>query len=63
LDEPLAALDVMVRKNLRAWLRGLHDRLGLTSILVTHDQAEAMEMADRIAVLRDGRVEQVDTPD
>ena len=63
MDEPLAALDVMVRKNLRVWLRGLHDRLGLTSILVTHDQAEAMEMADRIAVLRDGRVEQVDTPD
>jgi sulfate transport system ATP-binding protein len=52
-----------VRKTLRIWLRQLHDRMGLTSIFVTHDQAEAMEMADRVAVLRAGRIIQVDTPD
>jgi sulfate transport system ATP-binding protein len=63
LDEPFGALDAKVRRNLRVWLRGLHDRLGLTSIFVTHDQAEAMEMADRVAILRAGRIEQVDTPD
>jgi sulfate transport system ATP-binding protein len=63
LDEPFGALDAKVRKNLRVWLRQLHDRMGLTSIFVTHDQAEAMEMADRVAVLRAGRIEQVDTPD
>ena len=63
LDEPFGALDAKVRRNLRIWLRDLHDRMGLTSIFVTHDQAEAMEMADRVAVLRDGRIEQVDTPD
>ncbi len=62
LDEPFGALDPLVRKEIRSWLRGLHDRLGLTSILVTHDQAEALEVADRIAVLRDGRLEQVGTP-
>jgi sulfate transport system ATP-binding protein len=62
LDEPFGALDAKVRKSLRIWLRGLHDRMGLTSIFVTHDQAEAMEMADRIAVMRAGRIEQVDTP-
>ena len=62
LDEPFGALDARVRKSLRVWLRALHDRMGLTSILVTHDQAEAMEMADRVAVLRAGRVEQVDPP-
>jgi sulfate transport system ATP-binding protein len=63
LDEPFGALDAQVRKHLRIWLRGLHDRLGLTSIFVTHDQAEAMEMADRVAVMRAGRIEQLDTPD
>jgi len=63
LDEPFGALDAKVRRNLRVWLRALHDRMGLTSIFVTHDQAEALEMADRIAVLRAGRIEQVDTPD
>jgi sulfate transport system ATP-binding protein len=63
LDEPFGALDAKVRKHLRIWLRGLHDRLGLTSIFVTHDQGEAMEMADRVAVMRAGRIEQVDTPD
>jgi sulfate/thiosulfate transport system ATP-binding protein len=62
LDEPFGALDAKVRKNLRVWLRQVHDRMGLTSIFVTHDQAEAMEMADRVAVLREGRIEQVDTP-
>jgi sulfate transport system ATP-binding protein len=63
LDEPFGALDAKVRKNLRLWLRDLHDRMGLTSLFVTHDQAEALEMADRVAVLRNGRIEQVDTPD
>ena len=63
LDEPFGALDALVRKEIRTWLRGLHDRLGLTSILVTHDQAEAIEVADRIAVLRDGRLLQLGTPD
>ncbi len=62
LDEPFGALDPLVRKEIRTWLRGLHDRLGLTSILVTHDQDEAMEVADRIAVLRDGALEQIGTP-
>jgi sulfate/thiosulfate transport system ATP-binding protein len=62
LDEPFGALDAKVRKNLRIWLRGLHDRMGLTSLFVTHDQNEALEMADRVAVLRAGRIEQVDTP-
>ncbi len=63
LDEPFGALDAKVRKSLRVWLRELHDRLGLTSIFVTHDQSEAMEMADRVAVMRAGRIEQLDTPD
>ncbi|MBN9511100.1 MAG: ATP-binding cassette domain-containing protein [Alphaproteobacteria bacterium] len=63
LDEPFGALDATVRRSLRVWLRRLHDRMKLTSIFVTHDQAEAMEMADRVAVLRAGRIEQVDTPD
>jgi sulfate transport system ATP-binding protein len=61
LDEPFGALDPMVRKDIRAWLRDLHDRLGLTSIFVTHDQSEAVELADRLALLRDGRLEQVGT--
>ncbi len=62
LDEPFGALDAKVRKNLRIWLRMLHDKMGLTSIFVTHDQTEAMEMADRIAVLRSGRIEEVGPP-
>ncbi len=62
LDEPFGALDAQVRKNLRVWLRELHVRMGLTSVFVTHDQAEAMEMADRVAVLNAGRIDQVDTP-
>lgn len=63
LDEPFGALDAKVRKNLRIWLRDLHNRMNLTSIFVTHDQSEALEMADRVAVLRAGRIEQVDVPD
>jgi sulfate transport system ATP-binding protein len=63
LDEPFGALDAKVRKSLRIWLRELHDRIGLTTIFVTHDQGEALEMAHRVAVLRAGRIEQVDTPD
>jgi sulfate transport system ATP-binding protein len=63
LDEPFGALDAQVRKNLRVWLRELHLRMGLTSVFVTHDQAEAMEMADRVAVLNAGRIEQVDRPE
>jgi sulfate transport system ATP-binding protein len=62
LDEPFGALDPMVRKDIRTWLRGLHDRLGLTSLFVTHDQAEAAELADRLAVLRGGRLVQVGSP-
>jgi sulfate transport system ATP-binding protein len=62
LDEPFGALDAKVRKELRVWLRSLHDRLGLTSIFVTHDQTEALEVADRVAVMRAGRIEQIDRP-
>ena len=63
LDEPFGALDARVRKDLRVWLRDLHDRMGLTSIFVTHDQAEALDMADRVAVMRGGRIEQIDVPE
>jgi sulfate transport system ATP-binding protein len=62
LDEPFGALDAVVRKEVRRWVRGLHERLGLTSILVTHDQEEAMEMADRIAVMNQGRIVQFAAP-
>ncbi|MDO9710575.1 sulfate/molybdate ABC transporter ATP-binding protein [Paracraurococcus lichenis] len=62
LDEPFGALDALVRREVRRWLRGLHDRIGLTTILVTHDQEEAMELADRVAVLERGRVVQFDPP-
>jgi sulfate transport system ATP-binding protein len=62
LDEPFGALDTQVRRELRVWLRALHDDLHVTTILVTHDQDEALELADRIAVLRDGRLEQAGTP-
>ena len=62
LDEPFSALDAHVRRELRAWLRELHDELGATTLIVTHDRAEAMELADRIAVLNDGRLEQVGSP-
>jgi sulfate transport system ATP-binding protein len=63
LDEPFGALDAKVRKDLRRWLRELHDRVGLTSIFVTHDQEEAIELADRIVVVNKGQIEQIATPD
>ena len=63
LDEPFGALDAKVRQDLRRWLRELHDRVGLTSIFVTHDQEEAIELADRVVVVNQGRIEQVATPD
>ena len=62
LDEPFGALDAQVRKELRRWLRRLHDELHITSIFVTHDQEEALEVADRVVLMNRGRVEQVDTP-
>ncbi len=62
LDEPFGALDASVRKALRRELRRLHDRTGLTTVFVTHDQAEALELADRVAILNRGRIEQVATP-
>ena len=62
LDEPFGALDAKVRKELRAWLREIHDRTGLTTIFVTHDQAEAMEIADRVAIMNAGRIEQIGAP-
>jgi len=62
LDEPFGALDATVRKELRAWLRRLHDEVHVTTVFVTHDQEEAMEVADQIVVLNDGRVEQVGAP-
>ena len=63
LDEPFGALDARVRKDLRRWLRDIHERTGLTTVFVTHDQDEAMELADRVVVLNKGRIEQVDSPD
>jgi sulfate transport system ATP-binding protein len=63
LDEPFGALDAKVRKDLRRWLREIHERTGQTTIFVTHDQDEALELADRVAVLNEGRLEQVGTPD
>jgi sulfate transport system ATP-binding protein len=63
LDEPFGALDAKVRKELRAWLRRLHDELHVTSVFVTHDQDEALEVADRIVVMNAGAIEQVGTPD
>ncbi|MER7474115.1 ABC transporter ATP-binding protein, partial [Micromonospora sp. NPDC000018] len=63
LDEPLSNLDLALRVEMRAELRALHDRLGATMVHVTHDQTEALVLADRIAVLRAGRIEQVGTPD
>jgi sulfate transport system ATP-binding protein len=63
LDEPFGALDAKVRKELRRWLRRLHDELHITGILVTHDQEEALEAADRVVVMHQGHVEQIGTPD
>jgi sulfate/thiosulfate transport system ATP-binding protein len=62
LDEPFGALDARVRKELRAWLRRLHDEVHVTTVFVTHDQEEAMEVADRIVVMNHGRIEQVGAP-
>jgi sulfate transport system ATP-binding protein len=62
LDEPFGALDAQVRKDLRRWLRDIHIRTGQTTIFVTHDQDEALELSDRVAVLHAGRLEQVGTP-
>jgi sulfate transport system ATP-binding protein len=63
LDEPFGALDAKVRKELRRWLRRLHDDLHVTSIFVTHDQEEALEVADQVVLMNKGRVEQLGTPD
>ncbi|MGH3103058.1 MAG: sulfate/molybdate ABC transporter ATP-binding protein [Gaiellaceae bacterium] len=62
LDEPFGALDARVRKELRTWLRRLHDEVHVTTVLVTHDQEEAMEVADRVAVMNHGRIEQTGKP-
>lgn len=62
LDEPFGALDAKVRKELRTWLRGLHEDVHVTSVFVTHDQEEAMDVADEIVVMNQGRIEQVGTP-
>ena len=62
LDEPFGALDAKVRKDLRRWLRTLHDSMGVTSVFVTHDQEEALELADRVVVMDYGRIEQVARP-
>jgi sulfate transport system ATP-binding protein len=62
LDEPFGALDAKVRKELRIWLRHIHDKAGVTSIFVTHDQEEAFAVADLVAVMNKGRIEQVGTP-
>jgi sulfate transport system ATP-binding protein len=63
LDEPFGALDAKVRKDLRRWLRELHEHTGHTTVFVTHDQEEALELADRVAILNAGKLEQVGTPD
>lgn len=63
LDEPFGALDAKVRKELRVWLRALHERLGLTTIFVTHDQEEAFALADLVVIMNKGKIEQCGTPD
>jgi len=62
LDEPFGALDAQVRKDLRRWLRSLHEEMGLTGVFVTHDQEEALEVADEVVVMNKGRIEQIGTP-
>jgi sulfate transport system ATP-binding protein len=62
LDEPFGALDAQVRRELRRWLRELHDRAGVTTVFVTHDQDEALDLADRVAILKDGELVQVGAP-
>lgn len=63
LDEPFGALDAKVRKELRRWIRQLHERVPITSIFVTHDQDEALEVASRVVIMNEGRIEQIGTPD
>ncbi|MDS4015131.1 MAG: sulfate ABC transporter ATP-binding protein [Candidatus Accumulibacter sp.] len=63
LDEPFGALDTKVRKELRRWLRRLHDEMHISSVFVTHDQEEALEVADRVVVMNHGRIEQIGSPD
>jgi sulfate transport system ATP-binding protein len=63
LDEPFGALDAKVRKELREWLRRLHDEVHVTTVFVTHDQEEALEVADSLVVINDGRIEQIGSPD
>ena len=63
LDEPFGALDAKVRQELRQWLRRLHDEISVTSIFVTHDQEEALELADRVVVMNHGKIEQEGTPE
>src|SRR5579862_6562956 len=62
LDEPFGALDAQVRRDLRHWLREVHDRAGVTTVFVTHDQEEALDLADRVAILRDGKLVQLGKP-
>ena len=62
LDEPFGALDAQVRRELRRWLREVHDRAGVTTVFVTHDQEEALDLADRVAILKDGELKQLGTP-
>ncbi|HEX4095506.1 MAG TPA: sulfate ABC transporter ATP-binding protein, partial [Caulobacteraceae bacterium] len=62
LDEPFGALDAKVRKELRHWLRGVHDSTGVTTVFVTHDQEEALDLADRVAILKDGELVQLGKP-
>jgi len=62
LDEPFGALDALVRKDLRRWLRRIHDETGVTTVFVTHDQEEALDLADRVVVLKEGRIEQIGAP-
>jgi sulfate transport system ATP-binding protein len=63
LDEPFGALDAKVRRELRRWVRKLHDDVGITSVFVTHDQEEALELADRVSILNKGKIEQLGTPE
>jgi sulfate transport system ATP-binding protein len=63
LDEPFGALDAKVRRDLRRWLREIHDKTGHTTVFVTHDQEEALELADRVVVMSHGKIEQIGTPD
>ena len=63
LDEPFAAIDAKVRRELRNWLRDMIERVGITSIFVTHDQEEAMEVANQVIIINQGKIEQIGTPD